>query len=58
MEKYVDREVRRRAFVASRWKRREQERAQKEAEDKRLAGIATVAELSGAEKLQKMRVRY
>nr|CDS24476.1 WD repeat containing protein 63 [Echinococcus granulosus] len=58
MTGYIDREVRRRAYVVSRWKRREQERMQKEAEDKHLAGISTVAELSATEKMQKMRSEY
>lgn len=56
MAGYIEREVRRRAYVVNRWKRREQERLQKEVENKHLAGISTVAELSATEKLQKMRV--
>lgn len=56
MAGYIEREVRRRVYVVSRWKRREQERLQKEAENKHLAGISAVAELSATEKLQKMRV--
>uniref|UniRef100_A0A5K3FCF1 WD_REPEATS_REGION domain-containing protein n=2 Tax=Mesocestoides corti TaxID=53468 RepID=A0A5K3FCF1_MESCO len=55
---YIDREVQRRAFVVSRWSKREHERISTENEKKRLAGIATAAELSEEEKLQKLRVEY
>lgn len=56
MKAYIDREERRRAFVAGRWKKREQERVVREAESKRMAGIATVAPLSEQAKLQKLKV--
>lgn len=54
---YIERECNRREFVISRWNRREQERITKENEGKRLAGIATVAQLSETEKMQKLKAR-
>ncbi len=56
MTNYIDREVKRRAYVLGRWNKREQERIAQENEKKRLAGISTVAELSEEERLKKLRV--
>nr|CDS34712.2 hypothetical transcript [Hymenolepis microstoma] len=55
---YFEREERRRDFVETRWKKREQERIQSEAENKRLAGITSAAALTEHERLQKMKKEY
>lgn len=53
---YIDREVKRRNFVLTRWNIREQEKIEQEAENKRKAGIAPAATLTEEELLQKERV--
>ncbi|VDN08809.1 unnamed protein product [Dibothriocephalus latus] len=58
MNTYIEREVRRRDFVLARWNKREQERIEKENENKRMAGIATVGKLSDEEILKKWRAEY
>nr|VZI34461.1 unnamed protein product [Spirometra erinaceieuropaei] len=58
MNTYIDREVRRRDFVLARWNKREQERIEKENENKRMAGIATVGKLTDEEILKKWRAEY
>uniref|UniRef100_A0A0R3TNP2 Importin N-terminal domain-containing protein n=1 Tax=Rodentolepis nana TaxID=102285 RepID=A0A0R3TNP2_RODNA len=54
---YFEREERRRDFVETRWRKREQERIQSEAENKRLAGITSAAALTEHERLHKMKRR-
>ncbi|KAA0184104.1 WD repeat-containing protein 63 [Fasciolopsis buskii] len=55
---YIDREVKRRNFVLTRWNIREQEKIEQEAENKRKAGIAPAATLTEEELLQKERIEY
>lgn len=58
MKAYINREESRRDFVEARWRGREQERTQKDAEKKRLAQISSTTTLSDNGKLQKMKVSF
>ncbi|CAL8094691.1 unnamed protein product [Calicophoron daubneyi] len=55
---YIEREVKRREFVISRWNMREQEKMEKEAETKKQAGVAPAVQLTEDELLQKEAAEY
>ncbi|CAH8572973.1 unnamed protein product [Dicrocoelium dendriticum] len=55
---YIDREMKRREFVLMRWALREQEKIEREAEQKRRAGIAPAVVLTPEELKQKETVEY
>lgn len=58
MANYIEREVKRRAFVVERWNFREQEKQEMAAEAKRKAGIAPNVTLTDEEIEMKMKMEY